>query len=175
MKTDGQTKNDCEMNAGKRFVNDFRREHPHLKITLTADSLFSKGPFIQMLIDARLNYIIGAKPGDHKSLFEFVDGVCHIVTFKKNGTTYNYRYLNDVPLNDNNQQIRVNFLDLIEIDPKGKKKHFTWITDHHITEENIGQIAKGGRVGGRLKTKHLIPSKTRTTNLSIISRMATKT
>ncbi len=61
--------------------------------------------------------------------------------------------MNDVPLNDNNQQIRVNFLDLIEIDPKGKKKHFTWITDHHITEENIGQIAKGGRARWKIENE----------------------
>ena len=83
MKSDGNSKNDCEMNAGKRFIEDFKREHPHLKVTLLADSLFSKGPFLKMLIDARINYIIGAKSGDHKSLFEFVEGVCHKIMHKK--------------------------------------------------------------------------------------------
>ena len=145
MKTDGSTKNDCEMNAGKRFIEDFKREHPHLKVTLLADSLFSKGPFLKMLIDARINYIIGAKPGDHKSLFEFVEGVCDTIMHEEDGITYNYRYLNDVPLNDAHQHIRVNFLDLIVTNANGKQNHFTWVTDHLITVKNIDKLARGGR------------------------------
>ena len=31
MTTDGSKKNDCERNALKRWVSDFRREHPHRK------------------------------------------------------------------------------------------------------------------------------------------------
>lgn len=31
---DGHTKNDCELNAAKRFLTDFRREHPKLPVTL---------------------------------------------------------------------------------------------------------------------------------------------
>lgn len=145
MKTDGFTKNDCEINAGKRFINDFRREHPHLKVTLLADSLYSKGPFLQILRDGRINYIISAKPGDHKSLFEFVEGVCNTITHKENGITYNYRYLNDVPLNDAHQNSMVNFFGLTVTDAKGKQNQFTWITDHLITVENIGKLAIGGR------------------------------
>jgi hypothetical protein len=145
MKEDGATKNDCETNAGKRFIDDFRREHPHLKVTLLTDSLFSKGPFIKMLIDARINYLMGVKPGDHKSLFEFVEGVCHTFTCKINGLTYNYRYLNDVPLNDTHQDIRVNFFGLTIIDATGKESKFTWITNHLITTKNIELLAKGGR------------------------------
>ena len=145
MKTDGFTKNDCEINAGKRFIDDFRREHPHLKVTLLADSLLFKRAISQMLIDGRINYIIGAKPGDHKSLFEFVEGVCDTITHEENGITYNYRYLNDVPLNDAHQNIRVNFFGLIVTNANGKQNHFTWVTDHFITVKNIGKLAIGGR------------------------------
>src|SRR5262249_5607603 len=34
---DGSSKNDCERNACKRFLENFRREHPHLKAILTED------------------------------------------------------------------------------------------------------------------------------------------
>jgi hypothetical protein len=38
-------KNDCERNALKRWVVDFRREHPHLKTVILADGLSSNEPF----------------------------------------------------------------------------------------------------------------------------------
>ena len=67
---DGSTKNDCERNACKRFLENFRREHPHLKAILTGDGLTSTAPYIRMVEMFRLKYILGAKPGDHQFLFE---------------------------------------------------------------------------------------------------------
>ena len=49
MKGDGDKKNDCERNASKRWVRDFRREHPHLKTIILADGLASNEPFISLL------------------------------------------------------------------------------------------------------------------------------
>jgi len=37
----GSHKNDCERNAAKRLLNDFRREHLHLKIIITEEGLSS--------------------------------------------------------------------------------------------------------------------------------------
>lgn len=34
-KQDGEDKNDCERNAAKRWLRDFRREHPHLQVILS--------------------------------------------------------------------------------------------------------------------------------------------
>ncbi len=49
LKTDGAKKNDCERNAAKRFVDDFRREHPHLKVIMPEDALASNAPHIKHL------------------------------------------------------------------------------------------------------------------------------
>lgn len=68
MKPDGSSKNDCELNAVKRFIKHLRREHPHLKVIVVADSLHSKGPFIRELLAAGMRFIISAKPGDHTRL-----------------------------------------------------------------------------------------------------------
>ena len=46
LNTDGAEKNDCERNALKRWVKDFRREHTHLKTMIIADGLSSNEPFI---------------------------------------------------------------------------------------------------------------------------------
>ena len=65
MAKDGARKNDCE--AAARLLEDVRREHPHLK--LVEDGLASNGPHFLKGLDLRL----GAKPGDHKFLFEWVN------------------------------------------------------------------------------------------------------
>lgn len=49
MKTDGQKKNDCERRAAERFLDGLTREHPHLKVIITGDGLFSNGPFVKRL------------------------------------------------------------------------------------------------------------------------------
>jgi hypothetical protein len=59
--TDGNTKQDCEINAGKRIVGNIRQVHPKLKIIITADGLYSKQPFIDGLKDARMSFILGGK------------------------------------------------------------------------------------------------------------------
>ena len=70
-KEDGASKNDCEQNAARPFVEANRREHPHLKTVVLRDGLASKGPHIKLLRSRDLRYILGAKPGDHKFLFDW--------------------------------------------------------------------------------------------------------
>ena len=41
---DGSEKNDCERNAAKRFIENFKREHPHLKVIIIADGIASNAP-----------------------------------------------------------------------------------------------------------------------------------
>ena len=72
VKSDGNTKNDCERNAAKRLLADIRREHPHLKIIITEDSLASNGPHIRLLKELNMRFILGVKPTDHTFLFDWV-------------------------------------------------------------------------------------------------------
>ena len=99
LKKDGARKNDCERNAATRLLEDVRREHPHLK--LVEDGLASNGPHLLKGLDLR--FILGAKPGDHKFLFEWVNSapsVEHREFTDENDIRHEFRYLNGVPLND---------------------------------------------------------------------------
>ena len=105
LKADGQTKNDCERNAAKRLLQDLRREHPHLKITIIEDGLSSNGPHIRLLKELNMHYILGAKSDDHKFLYDWVATSTHVKTHEtldEKGVIRRYRYLNNVPLNDAN-------------------------------------------------------------------------
>jgi hypothetical protein len=53
--TDGNTKQDCEINAAKRIVTHIRTAHPKLKMVITADGLYSKQPFIDGLKANRMS------------------------------------------------------------------------------------------------------------------------
>jgi len=63
---DGSDKNDCERNAAKRFIENFKREHPHLKVVILGDGLTSNAPYIQLMEKHKMKYLLGAKPGGHQ-------------------------------------------------------------------------------------------------------------
>src|SRR3954471_11415585 len=67
---DGQTKNDCERNATRRWLKRFRREHPRLPVIVVEDGLSANAPHLRDLRVARAHFIIGVQPGDHAFLFE---------------------------------------------------------------------------------------------------------
>ena len=50
---DGQTKNDCERNATRRWLKQFRQEHPHLPVIVVEDALSANAPHLRDLREAR--------------------------------------------------------------------------------------------------------------------------
>ena len=72
IKQDGDNKNDCERNAGKRLLQKIRNEHPNLKLIVVEDGLASNSPHILQLKSLDRHFILGAKPDDHEHLFDEV-------------------------------------------------------------------------------------------------------
>ena len=154
-KQDGAKKNDCERNAAKRLIADMRREHPHLDITILADGLYSNEPFLALLKQHGMRYIINAKPGDHQWLFDYVQN-SHLEEHKhldSQGFRHEFRFINDVPLNETHEQRRVNFIEYKEVSPKGKEKVFTWITDFKVSKLNVYRLMRGGRSRWRIENE----------------------
>jgi len=150
-KQDGSTKNDCERNAARRLLAKIRREHPRLKLTVVEDGLASNGPHVRDLIDYDMHFILGVKPGDHAFLFAQVEaarreGRSPKLRRPQGKVTAEVSWVLDVVLNESNPDLRVNFLEYNEYDASGKcLKHFTWITDFHISGHTAWVLAKGGR------------------------------
>lgn len=153
-KSDGSAKNDCEMNAARRFLIDLRREHPHLKAIIGGDGLFSKAPIVLLLKSLGFSYIISAKPGDHKYLFDFVRPVLKKYSYTSaEGIIQEYYYANSVPINEANSGVEVSFLEYIETTSEGKVQKFSWITDIILSEKNVHQIMQGGRARWRIENE----------------------
>lgn len=153
---DGLEKNDCERNAAKRFIENFKREHPHLNVIITADGIASNAPYIRLLEENRMKYILGAKPGDHKFLFDFANTSEETKDYEildDKGVLHQFRYINDVALNKSNPDVRVNFLEYMQTDPKGRETLFSWVTNIRINEGNVFALMKGGRARWKIENE----------------------
>jgi len=160
IRQDGETKNDCERNAAKRFFQKLRKDHPHLPLIIIEDGLSSNAPHIKDLKAHNLNFILGAKPGDHKYLFSYVASAHEKGTVteikctdsKNPEITHFFRFINNVPLNSSNQDTFVNFLEYQEI-IGNKTTTFTWVTNLTITSKNVFKIMRGGRARWKIENE----------------------
>jgi Transposase DDE domain len=167
-KQDGKSKNDHELRAAARLLQRLKKDHPDLKITIVADGLFSKGPLIKLVQQLGFNYIISAKPKDHKYLFEcfekkeffgIVDEalgakhpVIERVTIRRGGVTHIFEFANDMPLNQKHHDLKVGFIKYWEVSKKGTQ-HFSWVTNHKITKENVFKLMKAARARWKIENE----------------------
>jgi hypothetical protein len=158
---DGHTKNDCERNATRRWLKQFRQEHPHLPIIVVEDALSANAPHLKDLGEADARYIIGVKPGDHKFLFEHLRaldqaGQMQTLTLidPTTGLLHHFRFCNRVPLNESHPDVLVNGLEYWEFDRDLKKvRHFSWISDLILTPDNVWDIMRGGRARWKIENE----------------------
>jgi len=160
VKRDGQNKNDCERNAAKRFFKKLRKDHPHLPLIITEDAISSNAPHIREAQKYNLHYILGVKEGDHCFLFERVKMARNagqttefeIVDEENPEIVHRFSFLNQVPLNESNQDLLVNFIEYWEITPN-KVQHFSWVTDFTVTKQNAYQLMRGGRTRWKIENE----------------------
>jgi hypothetical protein len=162
--SDGSDKQDCEINAGKRFIRKLRQDHPNLKITLGWDGISSKQPLIEMAREERMNFIFVAKPTDHTILMEWVreqkalgEVKTKTVTDEK-GRTHRYEWINQVPLNGNKDTVMVNFFlyQMVDTNKKGEREvvyRNSWVTDFVIDSGNIVDLVKAGRCRWKIENE----------------------
>ena len=154
MKSDGSTKNDCERRSAERFLSHFKREHPHLKITVTGDSLFSNGPFIKRLNEDGHAFILVAKPKDHKALFEEFNALPRVsYEMQHDRATHRFEWTNGLAINDSHPDCLVNVLEYWETHESGKVQHWVWVTDFRLSEKNVYQIMRGGRARHKIENE----------------------
>jgi hypothetical protein len=160
IKQDGETKNDCERNATRRWLKKFRQEHPHLPVIVIEDALSANAPHLDDLRDADVHYIIGVKPGDHAFLFAHLRGndeagrtQTDTQVDPANGVLHHFRFHQGVPLNESHPDYLVNVLEYWEIHPNGKIQYFSWITDFVLTPDNVFAIMRGGRARWKIENE----------------------
>lgn len=177
---DGDEKQDCEVNATKRWLDTFdilKFLKNRYKIIILGDDLYSRYPMIQKILDKGHSFILVCKFTSHKALYKTVEAykqtksvktftISKIHNGKKQTLTYNW--INKILLNGNKEDnIEVNWCELIIINSDGKQLHcFSFVTDLKITENNIEDIISAGRTRWKIENENNNTLKTKGYNLA---------
>lgn len=147
------TKNDCELNAGKRLICKLRTQFPKRNFCFLADNLFAVEPIISLIQERNWHFIITAKPDRNKEVFFMFDYLHEqkrsLDFVDKDGSTHTYRWSNGLALKQfskNEKIILVNLIEYQEISSEGELVYKSaWITDFEVTKDNVRTLATAGR------------------------------
>jgi hypothetical protein len=147
------SKNDCELNAGKRLLAKMKTQFPKRNLCFLTDNLFGVDPIIKMIVDRGWHFIITAKPDRNKELFFMFSYLKEKKKFLEyidtNDTIHRYQWVNGLPLKQytkHEKAINVNLISYEEISPEGEIKYYSsWMTDFEVTADNVKKIALAGR------------------------------
>ena len=150
---DGNEKQDCEVAAAKRWLNNHVQEFKGIPITVLGDDLYSHQPMCQECLDNGINFIFTCRPESHITLYDWLSYLAkngEVKTLetrqwhKRSKEIYSYRYVNQVPIRDAQPALNVNWCELIltrESDGKLLYKG-TFITNHELTDDIVPLVIK---------------------------------
>ena len=160
---DGHKKQDCEIEAAKRWVANNASLFEGQGITLLGDDLYSHQPMTEQALTHNFNFIFVCLPQSHSTLEEwltFLDKTGEIKTFEHKrylhgqAEIWSYRYVNQVPLRNEEPAQMVNWCELtVKRDKDGEViYHNSWVTNHSLFPEVLPEVVVAGR--GRWKTEN---------------------
>jgi hypothetical protein len=107
---DGQVKQDCEINAAKRWLAAHAARYATGNDTLLGDDLYAHQPFCRQVLLHGFHFLFTCKPASHATLHQWVEGLepgrqLHTLKLRVKGKSnrwehHLYRWANGVPLTD---------------------------------------------------------------------------
>ncbi|GHV79470.1 hypothetical protein AGMMS49944_12610 [Spirochaetia bacterium] len=169
---DGEKKQDCELNAAKRWLAKRVNELKGIKATILGDDLYSHYPFCKQILDNGLSFILTCKQNTHPWLTEtvkysFLTEQRVKIRKGKKHFLHTYRYLNQVPLRDNKESLMVNYMELeiTEMESGEQTYYSSWITNKPIDNLNVQQLVDCARTRWKIENEHNNVLKNRGYNL----------
>jgi hypothetical protein len=176
---DGKKKQDCEINASKRWFDNFNLFNlfsKKYKFIILGDDLYSRVPMINKILEKGYSFILVCKKTSHKILYEQIQTYklaksCKTLTISKihNGKKqiWTYNFINELLLTGSNtDNVEVNWCELIITDLKGKQlHHFSFVTNLKITAQNVEEIIEAGRSKWKIENENNNILKTKGYNL----------
>jgi hypothetical protein len=162
---DGKEKQDCEIEAAKRWVAENGYFLAKYGVTILGDDLFSRQPFIQALKNKNLRFILVCKPDSHVALYEMVEFLAAngVLGFYQKrcwngeyGEIYTYRYANKLPLRGDQEAIDVNWCELtITREDTGEQLYKNaFCTDFVVLETTVEAIVRDGRARWKVENEN---------------------
>ncbi len=162
---DGQEKQDCEICAGKRWLEKHGSFYAKRKSIILGDDLYSRQPFCQALKELGLHFLLVCKPDSHTMLYETVNYLAtNGVLASKSERHWNgkfaeiwtYRYANKLPLRWDEAAIEVNWCEIsISREDTGAQIYKNaFITDFEISDTTVEAIVRDGRARWKVENEN---------------------
>jgi hypothetical protein len=152
--SDGQAKQDCELQAAKRLMNRLRQEHPQLALMVGGDDLYCHEPFIMQLRQQHLHHVLVCKPDSHREVYTWVADLerlaaCETGQWHEGPACrrrfFTYRIARAVPLTTS-RRVWGTLVEVWEHDQTGKLRyHNAWFTDLEVDATNVAVVVRIGR------------------------------
>jgi hypothetical protein len=153
---DGEEKQDCELNAAKRWVEREQATLRRYQALLLGDDLYSKQPLCELVLANQCDFVFVCHRDSHPTLYavvEPIDALGRLPTISqrhwngRHGEIWTYRYLNDVPLRSGEDALHVNWCAvLVAHEETGAVLYRNeWVTSLPLDESNTPEIVACGR------------------------------
>jgi len=152
---DGSQKQDCEINASKRWLDDMAGWLVGARAVLLGDDLYSHTPFCRKVMSCGLHFIFTCLRESHKTTYEWIDllqprdiRTASEVHRDDAGRkwTRTVRFAPDVPLSAEDGAPRLTWIELVETNAHGQQTYSNcWVTDMAVNESNAMKLAACGR------------------------------
>jgi hypothetical protein len=160
---DGHEKQDCEIEAAKRWLSRHTERLDPAHITLLGDDLYSRQPMVETAIQKGFHYIFVCLPESHGTLYDFLaylEKVGDVSSYQerhrhgKDWHIYDYRWSHRLPLREAQPALDTHWFELsiTRYSDKTLVFHNAWITDHLPATDNIVEMAQVARA--RWKTEN---------------------
>jgi hypothetical protein len=161
---DGQAKQDCEINAAKRWLAAQAERYATGNDTFLGDDLYAHQPFCRQVLLHNFHFFFTCKPASHPHLSGWVEGLAASralpslksrVKGKSNRWEHHqYRWANGVPLTDSDDALKVNWCELTITDGEGAVLYRnSFITDWKVSADNVAGLVAAGRARWKIENE----------------------
>ncbi len=162
---DGKDKQDCEINAGKRWLAAHAEHYSTGNDTLLGDDLYARQPFCRQGLLHGFHFLFTCKPTSHTHLAGWVEALepgrdLHTLKLRSKGKGdrweyYEYRWANTVPLIEEADTLKVNWCDVKITDGEGETLYRNaYITDWVINADNVAGLVAAGRARWKIENEN---------------------
>jgi hypothetical protein len=164
---DGHEKQDCEIEASKRWLRAHGERYAYAKrnITILGDDLCSRQPFCEAVKSTKMHFILVCKEDSHPQLYEtvaFLEAQGVLGRHQKRrwsgkyGEILTYRYANHLPLRGDKDSMMVNWVELtITHEETGEIVYKNaFVTDFEVLETTAEAIARDGRARWKIENEN---------------------
>ena len=161
---DGDEKQDCELNAARRWLQQWGATYAPLGVTVLGDDLYCHEPFCRTLLAQGFQFLLVCKPQSHPELYDWIDFLTrsgavqtHVVkrwTGKRHEID-TYRYVAAVPLRAGDDALTVQWCELTTTTADGKVLYRNaFATSHPVDATTVVAVVAAGRTRWKIENEN---------------------